>query len=259
MADGDPVLISRNNVGSHKTLLTKRPGEAGHEFPNNNVRYRGARFHIQTEDSGVTRPRIITHLFADGGHVIKSIRTDYSEYLERPDRADIVYQMMKDQHKAMALDLRDGFLDRKLDGLLSADEDGPHSDFVAKPQTSSKAAKAGKAAKAAKADASEKRPSRRPSKLKNPSVKASGRPSQAPKSPSQRPSRPPARPRKHTSLVPPRAAPGVAKSKAGRPSPELRTRPSAGNIFGVSHQDSMDDVLLNYLTSNKEPPSGGSK
>jgi len=47
---------------------------------NNNVRYRGMRFHIQTEDSGVTKPHIITHLFADGGRVIKSLRTDYAEY-----------------------------------------------------------------------------------------------------------------------------------------------------------------------------------
>jgi hypothetical protein len=84
---------------------------------NNNVRYRGMRFHIQTEDSGVTRPHIITHLFADGGHVIKSVRTDYSEYLGRPDRPSVIHKMMREQHRAMALDLRDGRLDATIDGL----------------------------------------------------------------------------------------------------------------------------------------------
>jgi hypothetical protein len=78
---------------------------------NNNVRYRGLRFHIQTEDSGVTKPHIITHLFADGGRVIKSVRTDYSEYVDHPDRATIVQRMMGDQHRAMAIELRDGRFD----------------------------------------------------------------------------------------------------------------------------------------------------
>ena len=68
---------------------------------NNNVRYRGMRFHIQTEDSGVTRPHIITHLFADGGRVIKSLRTDYAEYVDHPDRPAVIHRMMRDQHRAI--------------------------------------------------------------------------------------------------------------------------------------------------------------
>jgi hypothetical protein len=39
---------------------------------NNNVKYEGNVFHVQTEDSGLDAPHIITHLFADGGRVIKS-------------------------------------------------------------------------------------------------------------------------------------------------------------------------------------------
>ena len=34
---------------------------------NNNVQWNGATYHLQTEDSGIDRPHIITHLFADGG------------------------------------------------------------------------------------------------------------------------------------------------------------------------------------------------
>ena len=46
---------------------------------NNNVRHRGRIFHIQTEDSGVKSERIVTHLFADGGRIIKTARTEYAK------------------------------------------------------------------------------------------------------------------------------------------------------------------------------------
>jgi hypothetical protein len=87
---------------------------------NNNVRYRGMRFHIQTEDSGITRPHITTQLFADGGYVIKSLRTDYREYVDHPERAVLVHRLMRDQHRAMALDLRDGKLDATIDRIAPA-------------------------------------------------------------------------------------------------------------------------------------------
>lgn len=91
---------------------------------NNNVRYRGMRFHIQTEDSGIHRPHIITHLFADGGHVIKSLRTDYTEVVGHPERPALVHRMMREQHRAMALDLRDGKLDATIDRLAPAEAAG---------------------------------------------------------------------------------------------------------------------------------------
>ena len=78
---------------------------------NNNVRHRGRIFHIQTEDSGVNSPRIMTHLFADGGRIVKSTRTDYSEHLEQSDMVVVVKNMMKEQHKAMFVALRSGELD----------------------------------------------------------------------------------------------------------------------------------------------------
>ena len=52
---------------------------------NNNVKYKNQTFHIQTEDSGLGKPHVITHLFADGGRVIKSHKRSYAEYVERPD------------------------------------------------------------------------------------------------------------------------------------------------------------------------------
>lgn len=82
---------------------------------NNNVRHRGQIFHIQTEDSGVKHARIMTHLFADGGRIVQSLRTDYGEHLGREDMAQVVRQMMKEQHKAMFVRLRAGALDEQIE------------------------------------------------------------------------------------------------------------------------------------------------
>ena len=78
---------------------------------NNNVRHKGKVFHIQTEDSGVKYGHIITHLFMDGGRILKSVKTSYAEYLGNERMADIVREMMKQQHKAMFIALRDGKFD----------------------------------------------------------------------------------------------------------------------------------------------------
>jgi hypothetical protein len=82
---------------------------------NNNVKHKGRIFHVQTEDSGIKRPHIVTHLFADGGRILKSTRTDYSEHLGRTDMHTVVRRMMKEQHKAMFIALRDGQLDDVID------------------------------------------------------------------------------------------------------------------------------------------------
>jgi hypothetical protein len=63
----------------------------------------------------------MTHLFADGGRIVKSTRTDYSEHLEQNDMVFVVKNMMKEQHKAMFVALRSG----ELDTLIGFTDDGP--------------------------------------------------------------------------------------------------------------------------------------
>jgi hypothetical protein len=87
---------------------------------NNNVRHKNRVFHIQTEDSGVKHPHIITHIFMDGGRILKSVKTSYAEHLGVEKLGDVVRQMMKDQHKAMFRALRDGELDAIIDDALGA-------------------------------------------------------------------------------------------------------------------------------------------
>src|SRR5579862_8451465 len=89
---------------------------------NNNVRHKGRVFHIQTEDSGVKYGHIITHLFMDGGRILKSVKTSYGEYLGEAKVGDIVRDMMKQQHKAMFVAMRDGQFDHLLDGGADASQ-----------------------------------------------------------------------------------------------------------------------------------------
>lgn len=88
---------------------------------NNNVRHRGRRYHIQTEDSGQRHPHVVTHLFADGGRIVKSARSGYAEYLGSPQLSQRVRSLMREQHKAMFLALRDG----RFDALLSNVNEAP--------------------------------------------------------------------------------------------------------------------------------------
>ena len=87
---------------------------------NNNVKHRGRLFHIQTEDSGIRHPHVITHLFMDGGRILKTVKTSYSQHLGSDRLTEAVRELMKDQHKTMFIALRDGQFDYVLDG-----EDAP--------------------------------------------------------------------------------------------------------------------------------------
>ncbi len=83
---------------------------------NNNIKYSGLVFHIQTEDSGLDRPHIITHLFADGGRIIKSHKRSYASEVQRDDVAMYVRALMKGQHMEMAIMLREGRFDEVIAG-----------------------------------------------------------------------------------------------------------------------------------------------
>jgi hypothetical protein len=92
---------------------------------NNNVRHKNRVFHIQTEDSGVKYGHIITHLFMDGGRILKSVKTSYQEYLSNEKLADIIREMMKQQHKAMFIALRDGKFDHLVEGKAERSPKAP--------------------------------------------------------------------------------------------------------------------------------------
>jgi hypothetical protein len=97
---------------------------------NNNVRHRGRIFHIQTEDSGIRHARIMTHLFADGGRIVRTTRTEYSEHVGREDMVEVLRALMKEQHKSMFIRLRSGELD---DAIADACGEHPEEAAPTKP------------------------------------------------------------------------------------------------------------------------------
>jgi hypothetical protein len=74
---------------------------------NTNVKHAGHLFHIQTEDSGIEHPHVITHLFTSGT-ILATKKSSYADLVGAEDWEERVRQMMKDQHKAMFVDLREG-------------------------------------------------------------------------------------------------------------------------------------------------------
>lgn len=84
---------------------------------NNNVKYKGRTYHAQTEDSGLDKPHVITHLFADGGRIIKSHKRSYADQVGvNPEVGMFVRDLMKQQHMEMLLMLREGRFDLVIEG-----------------------------------------------------------------------------------------------------------------------------------------------
>ena len=100
---------------------------------NNNVRHKNRVFHIQTEDSGVNHPHIITHLFMDGGRILKSVKKSYAEHVGAEGMQEIVRVLMKEQHKAIFIALRDGQFDTLVDGGKSGSVRPPAAPVVVAP------------------------------------------------------------------------------------------------------------------------------
>lgn len=79
---------------------------------NHNVMYKGEVFHVQTEDSGVANPHIITLLYR-GGVIISSRKTSYADILKMENLETVVEELMKEQHKDMMRRLKAGEFDEK--------------------------------------------------------------------------------------------------------------------------------------------------
>ena len=94
---------------------------------NTNVRHKSKLYHIQTEDSGVNHPHIITHLFADGGRIIASRKTGYADHLGSDDLHGVVKKLMQEQHKSLFIELRDCVFDEDDSKEDEAGSGGPDS------------------------------------------------------------------------------------------------------------------------------------
>ena len=117
------ALVERYSVAELTRLEAemKRPSFRRAQMGfNNNIRFHDQVFHVQTEDSGLDQPHVITHLFADGGRVIKSHKRSYADQVKRTNVAEFVRALMKAQHLEMVALLREG----RFDGILAGKEIG---------------------------------------------------------------------------------------------------------------------------------------
>lgn len=86
---------------------------------NHNINYKGMVFHIQTEDSGVKNPHVITLLYRDG-IILSSKKTSYADILQMENLEAVVEDLMKEQHKDMLRRLKNGEFDGKAFGTAAA-------------------------------------------------------------------------------------------------------------------------------------------
>jgi len=77
---------------------------------NHNFRYKGEVYHIQTEDSGVKSPNIVTLLY-QGGTILASKKTSYADICKVDNLERVVEELMKEQHKGMLRGLKSGEYD----------------------------------------------------------------------------------------------------------------------------------------------------
>ncbi|MCA3016343.1 MAG: hypothetical protein INH41_28505 [Myxococcaceae bacterium] len=78
---------------------------------NHNIKHKGKVYHVQTEDSGVNNPHIITHLFV-GGNILATKKRSYADLVSAPNLAETVRELMEEQHKQMLRNLIHGAYDR---------------------------------------------------------------------------------------------------------------------------------------------------
>jgi hypothetical protein len=79
---------------------------------NHNVVYKGEVFHVQTEDSGINNPHIITLLYR-GGVILCSKKTSYADILRMDNFESVVEELMKAQHKELMRRLKSGEFDER--------------------------------------------------------------------------------------------------------------------------------------------------
>ena len=95
---------------------------------NEDVQFRGVRYHIQTEDGGLQRPFITTTVF-QGGRVVATEKTGYADILRFERLEEAVAQIMQEQHLKMKEALLSGRLTcRSLAGHKESQQGQPSID-----------------------------------------------------------------------------------------------------------------------------------
>ena len=198
---------------------------------NTNFRYRGVLFHVQTEDSGLDNPHVITHLF-HGGNIMVSVKQDYSDLLAGDDIEIAVKKMMEGQHKKILKQLSRGEHDGTIGERLGADI------FLAEKGSGTESSRAPSVTE-----------EERPSEITNAgaSAKALGLTTSSGSTTSSVTARPAAAARPAAMAE----ATVVATDPSSNPS-QQQTSAALSRVFGdrVVSEKPLDEVVLDYLVEN---------
>lgn len=74
---------------------------------NHNIPHKGKTYHIQTEDSGISSPHIITLLYI-GGTILAREKMSYADIIKVDNLEEVVRDLMQEQHKKMLRKLLTG-------------------------------------------------------------------------------------------------------------------------------------------------------
>ncbi len=77
---------------------------------NTDVRHGNRIFHVQTEDKGVSNPKIETLIYV-GGEILDNYRSSYEDLLGGPIPDNVIQGRMDEQHKAVIRDIKNGKYD----------------------------------------------------------------------------------------------------------------------------------------------------
>ncbi len=224
---------------------------------NHNVKYRERIYHVQTEDSGVDNPHIITHLFV-GGNIVESRKTSYADIVKSGRLREMLVELMQDQHKAMLRDLISGRFDGKIveRSVNAATLNGPA------PLNVEAGAQHRASILAPSVEAGARRPAAQPPR-QAPVVPPAARPAAArPAAPApitpivrQPPPAAPPGARAPTRFAPPPPAPPVERfieAETLQRAFESKNESAVDSIFGedLISEKSLDEVILSYLAED---------
>jgi len=197
---------------------------------NHNIKHRGSLYHVQTEDSGLDNPHVITHLFV-GGNILASKKTSYADIAGADNLAEVVRELMEEQHKEMLRNLINGVYD----GVDAA----PASQARVYQPGQVQAGGPGRV---------------EPSPAAIPRAVPTGAPPRAaarPPAPPRQPVPPPVVARGQAPAAPPpRAIPPEVVAARHAPAPALRD--DGDTVFGedLISEKSLDEVILSYLAED---------
>lgn len=235
---------------------------------NDNVRRRNRNFHVQTEDSGVAHPHIITHLFTDGGRIVKSIRQSYVDILGEENLAKRVRERMKTQHVGMLEALKSGEYDALVWGSRAPGakpKPAPASSAaIPEPPNSAAISSQGAVSAAVESSVQPAPVAEAPEPARLPAPPRRSTPPQA------RKPQPPARktmPRIDAATLPTPAAqvvparprksvPPKPRRSSRPPPPRSASRPAVVNPRDGLVSQTLDEVILRMLSEEQDSKSG---